>query len=286
MKKAVKIPSDAVSYHLYFESSFSPESFAIYNINEKHALGGNLNASRVQHFVKKIASSHPFLPDDIIPRMERILCKLHYGWCSHAMELIRGDLLLIKREIEKSPINDAVIADIGKGIDLLLDTFDVAIIIDDTYKKLSCLRAKSRELQKALESKLSFSHPLNCWKTTLVHPESSITLRAEFNGSGLAGSKPSYLQLIDDNIELDWSWQLFFETLTRALQTSGYLEQENLETAKGNLSFSHLPELQKIVGFIDDRGGRIFLDHVARGSPLYTFGPEVKVLNSISYSHI
>ncbi len=70
---------NSITHHLYFESSLSPETFAVYNINEKHALDNNLNASRVQHFVRKLQSQFAFVPDEILPRMEKILSKLHYG---------------------------------------------------------------------------------------------------------------------------------------------------------------------------------------------------------------
>jgi hypothetical protein len=84
MRKTIIVnpETEPTTHHLYFDSPFSPESFSIYNINEKHALDGNLNASRVSHFVSKLSATFSFLPKDVAIRMEKVLntlhCKTHF----------------------------------------------------------------------------------------------------------------------------------------------------------------------------------------------------------------
>ena len=68
--------------------------------------------------------------------MEKVLSRLHYGWCSHAMELIKGDLLLIKQEKMKNMSKDGFVAEMGNAIEMLFDTFDIAMKIDEICKKI------------------------------------------------------------------------------------------------------------------------------------------------------
>ena len=43
-----------ITYHLYFESSFSPETFAIFNISEKTCLEGDALAEKIRAYVVSI----------------------------------------------------------------------------------------------------------------------------------------------------------------------------------------------------------------------------------------
>eukprot|EP01041_Mallomonas_annulata_P007331 gene7330-14955_t len=274
-------PPYSITHHLYFESSLSPETFAVYNINEKHALDGNLNTSRVQHFVKRLPSQFPFVPDDMLPRIEKLLAKLHYGWCSHAMDLIKGDLQLIRSERAKPDQNDNLIADIGKAIEKLLDTFEIAIGIDDIAKKIILQRAKARG-NRAEEAVSSLSDALVCWTLPLVHPESGHQMRPIENGCGLTTSTPSIIQVLNPIDDISDHWQLFFETLTRSYQSASYLVQENIETEKGNLSCSHKPELFKVLDFIRDNEGFVFIEYFKKNSPFYLPVNENKIVINLS----
>ena len=274
--------ANAVTHHLYFESSFSPETFAVYNINEKHALDESLNASRVQHFVRRLQSQYSFLPDEVLPRMEKILCKLHYGWCSHAMELIKGDLQLIKAERSKNTQNDILIADIGKAIEKLLDTFEVAMLIDQIEKKAHSTRARMRGM---FLDDAKPSDPLSCWKIALVHPESSQNIRPLANGCGVPGALPSVLHRLEPPDDISECWQLFFEVLTRSYQSASYLVQENIETEKGHLDCSHKPEIRRVLKFINEEEGKYLMAHIVRVSVLYQPVTEGQVIKwpPISY---
>lgn len=75
------------------------------------------------------------MPVEIIPRMEKLLNTLHYGWCSHVMEVIKGDMTLIRNEKLKSNPNDFLIADIGRGIEKLLDIIEISVRIDEHGKQ-------------------------------------------------------------------------------------------------------------------------------------------------------
>jgi hypothetical protein len=141
-----------VTYHLYFSSIFSPESFSIFNINEKHSLDGTLNITRVTTFITRLNAEFPFIPRDLLIKIEKAFSKLHHGWCSHAMDLILGDLNLIKNamgliEQEKESKGggnttmigefsdkENMIYNMGLSIESLLDTFDISFRIADSVK--------------------------------------------------------------------------------------------------------------------------------------------------------
>ena len=76
-RKTIVVNDEPTTHHLYFDSPFSPEGFSIYNINEKHALDPNLNASRVNHFITKLSTNYSFLPKNVPQRMEKVLSTLH-----------------------------------------------------------------------------------------------------------------------------------------------------------------------------------------------------------------
>ena len=77
-KKAIVVDNEEpTSHHIYFDTPFCPETFTMYTIYEKHALDGNHNSSRINHFITKLFTNYPFLPKDISSRMERMLNTLH-----------------------------------------------------------------------------------------------------------------------------------------------------------------------------------------------------------------
>ena len=117
-----------VTYHLYFESSFSPETFAIFNISEKTSLEGEALLEKIRSYVANIKTQFNFIPEELPERIEKVLMGLHYGWCTLAMDLISGDLNLIQIEKCRPKLNEMLITDIGRAIETLLDTFEVAFM--------------------------------------------------------------------------------------------------------------------------------------------------------------
>lgn len=117
-----------VTYHLYFESSFSPETFAIFNISEKTSLEGEALLEKIRSYVTSIKTQFNFIPEELPERIENVLMGLHYGWCTLAMDLISGDLNLIQIEKCRPKLNEMLITDIGRAIETLLDTFEVAFM--------------------------------------------------------------------------------------------------------------------------------------------------------------
>ena len=211
-----------ITYHLYFESSFSPETFAIFNISEKTCLEGAALAEKIRAYVVSIQVLHAppcsvphfaalrflltllltrcvqaqydFIPQELPARIERVLMALHYGWCRsvplppllftpllaspHASSPLvqpgdgpdhgRPDLdqsresapqgttppTTAPRFVHPTPVshpqlpatypylclvsavqvNDALVSDIGRAIETLLDTFEVAFMASDAAK--------------------------------------------------------------------------------------------------------------------------------------------------------
>ena len=178
-----------ITYHLYFESSFSPETFAIFNISEKTSLEGDALVEKIRNYVANIKIQFTFIPDDLPNRIERVLMGLHYGWCTLAMDLISGDLNLIQIEKVRPKLNESLISDIGRAIETLLDTFEVAYMASDAAKVVAKTRGQldgtwlDRD-RSPLNETFAFL------RYTLVHPECSKRMSPAFNGIGLSGARP------------------------------------------------------------------------------------------------
>jgi hypothetical protein len=229
--------------------------------------------------------------------MEKLLNMLHYGWCSHIMEHIKGDLALIRIEKLKSDPNDFVIADIGRGIEKLLDVIEISVRIDEHSKPFlkhgASLRGKDEDHELFF-----IGEPMRTFKLTLgslvfimliysdnhvsiislcnyvlpVHPETAFRDMPEFNGmscptttssssslksrksepcllqTGASGKKNhpgSIFQHIMPPNECANTWQMFFDTLHRSLSLATFLVQENIETARGHIFCTHIPDMMR-----------------------------------------
>lgn len=204
--------------------------------------------------------------------MEKILSILHYGWSSHAMELIKGDLNLIKVEKAKTKPNDHLIADIGRGIEKLLDTIEISIRLDEIGKKVIGWGADLRNDQPN-HNELMLGEPLRCYKTAIVHPELSFPINPSTNGNGnlqFHGAYSLFQHIVPPNRESS-TWQLLFEVLASSYSMASFLVQENIEAERGYLCCSHLPDLYKILNYLNTKQGDIMLGELRQICGLYQY---------------
>ena len=174
-----------ISYHLYFESVFSPESFAIFNVSDKHSLDSTLTLSKVKQFVNKLFTDFSFIPEDLILRIEKTLIKLHHGWCSHAMDMIECDLTLMHHEKSKTIPNDNIINDIGFAIETLMDTFEIVYRLTEIVLVIARARSKLEHTPSLGGNRACLNETLAFIKYVLVQPEVSKKMMSAANGLGL-----------------------------------------------------------------------------------------------------
>jgi hypothetical protein len=183
------------------------------------------------------------------------------------MDLLRGDLNLIRHERDKKVSNDHLIADVGRGIEKLLDTFEIAIRLDELSEKPlghgAALRGREGEHER-----YTLGENFRCYRTVLVHPESGVLLAPKQNGLGLGassgagggaaagGAGGSVFHHIVPPSQDSATWQLFFDVLARALASAAFITQENIETDNGSIQSSHLPELYRVMYYITHDEGK------------------------------
>ena len=192
------------------------------------------------------------------------------GWCSHAMDLFKGDLNLIRAERVKKVPNDHFIADIGIGIEKLMDTFEIAARLDELSPGPLTYGAKLRGNSKEDEL-YTLGEKYRCFFTALVHPESAALMAPEQNGDGHAkpSVSPSIFHHVVPPCEDSVLWQLFFDTLVQSYEQGAYFIQENIETYSGFILSSHLPDLYRTMYYITHGEGKFLYAALRKKSMLY-----------------
>ena len=187
------------------------------------------------------------------------------------MELLRGDLNYIKAKREKEVPDDHLIADLGIGIEKLLDSFEIAIRLDEISAKPLAYGANLRGKSEQHEN-CTLGETFCCHLTALVHPESGIAMSPKLNGEGKATSgarSASIFHHIFPPSDDSATWQLFFDMLARSLDGAGFMMQENIETYNGHIDSSHLPDMFRVLHYIADGEGKLLYTELQKKSILY-----------------
>lgn len=187
------------------------------------------------------------------------------------MDLLKGDLNLIKAERAKKVPNDFLIADIGMGIEKLLDTFEIAIRLDELSAKPLAHAAKLRGNEEEHEL-YTLGEKFRCFSTVLVHPETGLQMAPKQNGCGGkegGATSSSVFHHVLSPSEDSATWQLFFDVLVQQLEAAAFLIQENIETDNGYIQCSHLPDLYRVIYYITHDEGRHLYTALRNKSILY-----------------